>query len=1017
MVGLKMPAPEEIKKLVQRYKDHRDQYKSSGYKETELRREFLDPMFTALGWDVDNKQGYAEQYKEVVHEQSLDVEGDTRAPDYSFRIGGVRKFFVEAKKPSVSITSDKKPAFQLRRYAWSAKLPLSILTNFEDFYVYDCRIKPDKNDAPDKSRILYISWDELEERWDELFAIFTKESILKGSFDKYAQAKKRGTSEVDAEILKDIEGWREELAKNIAIQNPDLTIEEMNFAVGRLIDRILFLRICEDRGTEPENQLLKIYETKKGIYRHLIDVFQLADAKYNSGLFHFTHDKERSTKADRITPNIKVDDRVLASIIWDLYYPNSPYQFDVIPADILGQVYEQFLGKVIRLTAGHHAKVEEKPEVKKAGGVYYTPTYIVDYIVENTVVKLCEGKNPEEMKKLKILDPACGSGSFLIVAYKRLMDKHLEWYMANNPKKYKDEIFQNHKGAWQLTLQEKKKILLSSIHGVDIDSQAVEVTKLNLLLKALEGESRESIDNVQKWFREPALPDLGSNIKCGNSLIDFDIIDHLQDLSDDERDAELARINPFNWQEEFSGIMKGGGFDAVVGNPPYIRIQTMKEWAPIEVEHYKKIYQSASKGNYDIYVVFIEKGLSILNPTGKLGFIQPHKFFNAKYGEAIREVISNGKHLFEVVHFSDQQVFENATTYTCLMFLEKGGTENLHFVKVDDLNAWRLSGKCTEGMIPASSIGASEWNFTVGDGAVLFEKLSKMPVKLGQLDVRIFQGIITGADAVFILKKDGNELFSKAIGKNVIIEKEIIKPLLKGQEIHRYGCPLHQYEVIFPYEIIAEKAHLISEKNMHDKYSKTTQYFEMAKHLLNSSDRTKKSILLHEFSRHQNIDTMPISKIILQVLASAPSFIYDEFGQYAFVGGGTAGGYGIISKDSRVCHKYLLGLLNSRLLFFYHKRIATPFGGGFFAYSKQYLEQLPIRTIDFSNKEDVARHDKMVKLVERMLRLHKDLKEASNVNAERVEREIRATDGEIDRLVYELYGLTQQEIGVVEGET
>ncbi len=220
-----MPAPEEIRDKIQLYKNNRSQYRAAGFKEAELRQQFLDPLFSALGWDVGNKHGHAEQYKEVVIEQSLDVEGDTRAPDYSFRIGGTTKFFVEAKKPSVDITADKKPAFQLKRYAWSAKLPLSILTNFEDFSVYDCRFKPDKNDDPAKGRILYLSFDELEERWDELCAIFTKDAILKGSFDKYAQEKKRGTSEVDTEILKDIEGWRLELARNIAIRNTDLKEE------------------------------------------------------------------------------------------------------------------------------------------------------------------------------------------------------------------------------------------------------------------------------------------------------------------------------------------------------------------------------------------------------------------------------------------------------------------------------------------------------------------------------------------------------------------------------------------------------------------------------------------------------------------------------------------------------------------------------------------------------------------------------------------------------------------------
>jgi type I restriction-modification system DNA methylase subunit len=275
-------------------------------------------------------------------------------------------------------------------------------------------------------------------------------------------------------------------------------------------------------------------------------------------------------------------------------------------------------------------RIEEKPEVKKAGGVYYTPAYIVDYIVKNTVGKLCEGKTPRQIEKLRILDPACGSGSFLIGAYSNLLNYHRDWYVKDGTQKHTKEIYQGTGGQWLLTTQEKKRILVNNVYGVDIDSQAVEVTKLSLLLKVLESESEETIGKTLKLFRERALPDLGNNIKCGNSLIgpDFYRNKQLGLLEDEDR----YRINAFDWNSEFTAIRETGGFDAVIGNPPYVRIQALKEWAPIEVEHYKQAYKSASKGNYDIYVVFVERGLSLLNKSGRLGFILPHKFFNSQYG-------------------------------------------------------------------------------------------------------------------------------------------------------------------------------------------------------------------------------------------------------------------------------------------------------------------------------------------------------------------------------------------------
>ena len=348
----------------------------------------------------------------------------------------------------------------------------------------------------------------------------------------------------------------------------------MNYAVQMTIDRIVFLRICEDRGIEREDQLQELLEGE-GVYERLCQVFRQADSRYNSGLFHFNAEKTQSSTPDDLT--LRLDHRRqgperdhLRSLL------SRPLCLPRIPSDILGQVYERFLGKVIRLTAGHQAKVEEKPEVRKAGGVYYTPTYIVDYIVKNTVGKLLEKKTPKEASSLKILDPACGSGSFLLGAYQYLLDWHTAWYSKHDPEtlaKGKSPVIYQAQGGWRLTTAEKKRILLSNIHGVDIDPQAVEVTKLSLSLKVLEGESQESIGAQLGLFKERALPDLGKNIQCGNSLIGPDYFEG--NMFPDEEDR--YRVNVFNWQAAFPQVFISGGFDAVIGNPPYIRMETFKE--------------------------------------------------------------------------------------------------------------------------------------------------------------------------------------------------------------------------------------------------------------------------------------------------------------------------------------------------------------------------------------------------------------------------------------------------------
>jgi len=424
-----LAAPKEVTALVERFDRNLLDYRSSSYNEAQTRQEFINPFFKALGWDMDNEQGFSEVYKEVLYESSLKIGGSTKAPDYAFRIGDRIKFIVEAKKPSIDLEESADPAYQLRYYAWNANLPISILTDFDEFAIYDCRYPPKKTDTADTARLLYLKYTDYLTRWDEIAGRFSKTAILQGSFDKYVveSKDKKGTKEVDDAFLEAITSWREALARNIAIRNPDLSVEELNACVQATIDRIVFLRICEDRGIEEYGQLQEI-SGKENIYAGLCDIFKHADDRYNSGLFHFREDERKNP--DLLSLTLNIDDKVLTEIISSLY-PPSPYNFALVPPEILGHVYEQFLGKVIRLTEGHRAKVEDKPEVKKAGGVFYTPTYIVDYIAENTVGKLLEGKTPTQVSELRILDPACGSGSFLLGAYKKLLTWHLDWYIEN----------------------------------------------------------------------------------------------------------------------------------------------------------------------------------------------------------------------------------------------------------------------------------------------------------------------------------------------------------------------------------------------------------------------------------------------------------------------------------------------------------------------------------------------------------------------------------------------------------
>ena len=1093
-----MSAPREILDLVARFEQQLDAYKSGQYNETQLRREFLDPFFKALGWDIDNEQGYAEAYKDVIHEDAIRMGSATKAPDYCFRIGGARKFFLEAKKPSIDIKQDISPAHQLRSYGWSAKLPLSILGDFEELAVYDCRIKPHKDDPASIGRIFYCTFHEYAEKWDWIASIFSRDAVLKGSFDKFAESSKgkRGTSDFDDDFLSTIEGWRKEIAQNLALRNPKLTQRELNFAVQRIIDRIIFLRICEDRGIEDYGRLRALVNGDR-IYPRLTKLFEDADARYNSGLFHFKKEPGRHEAPDELTLALDLDDKLLRDILRGLYYPESPYQFSVISADILGQVYEQFLGKIIRLTPGHRAEVDDKPEVKKAGGVYYTPTYIVDYIVRQTVGKLLDecsrrresahsSKREDQrgltsaatekvdvraatailsrVAKLRILDPACGSGSFLIGAYQFLLDWHLQFYLANSPAKWakggKPALVQSGK-SWKLTIAERKRILLANIYGVDIDTQAVEVTKLSLLLKVLEGETGQTLQTIFRLFQERALPDLGDNIKCGNSLIgpDFYQQGELPLLTDDEK----YRINVFDWHKEFPQIFRRrtaggelrdapppldytmpgvplhgsystkkikekamppapvepeweGGFDAVIGNPPYVRQESLSDF-----KSYFELHYEAFDGVADLYTYFMEKGVKLLRDGGLFSIIVSSSFLRATYGEPLRRTLKRHAAVVRIVDFGGLAVFANAKdTYVCIPLLAKGAKQSrVEISKVTSLKNLKLAEHVAANRFTISHerLSSEAWSLKSDAEAAVFAKMMRAGKPLGEyVERKIFYGLKTGLNEAF----EVTAAQRTALAKSSPESRVLIKPFLGGQDIRRYCIEDDgRFLIVIPcgwtrqQMAKAKKGPAdVSERAAWNWFS--SEYPKLAEHLASFTDGLKKrqdhGDYWWELRPCDYYEYLDAPKIIFPDICKGPRFYFDRSGIYL---ANTA--YCLGTDDL-----YLLGFLNSRLFWFAISNISIPFGirAGEYRYRLiyQYMEKVPIRTINFSDKSDKTAHDRMVKLVEQMLELHPKLAGARTPQEKTaLERQIAATDTQIDALVYELYGLTAEEIAIVEG--
>lgn len=992
----RVECPPIIIDKVRQFIEQEETYDSGDYSEAQVRIDFINPLLEALGWDVTNKEGRAEAYREVVYEDALKLAGGTssKAPDYGFYIGGRaagggRKFFLEAKRPSVPIRVDHKPAFQLRRYAYSAELPLSILTNFKEFIVYDTRFKPSPQDSATAGAILTFRFTEYPQRWHEIASIFSRDAILRGAFDRFAQSKrKRGMVPLGESFLQDIESWREVLAKDIAANN-DLSVDELNFAVQRTIDRILFLRICEDRGIEPTHNLLGV-TNGENIYPRLGDIFRAADDRYNSGIFHFPTrlgrkpDPERAEPPDDLTLDLAIDDAPLRKIIRGLYDNANlyaSYEFSVIPPEILGQVYEQFLGKVITLKSGHRVKIEEKPEVRKAGGVYYTPEYIVRYIVKNTVGKLLEGKTPADAAKITIVDPASGSGSFLIGAYQFLLDWHLRWYLGNDPDKHcegkkpalmrieapsldgeESERTTKHVGRktgkhdYRLTTSKRKEVLLNSIFGVDIDPQAVEVTKLSLLLKVLEGESKESIAAQLKFFHQRALPDLGRNIKCGNSLIDTDFDD--SELSEEQR----RKINKFNWKKAFPAIVKAGGFDAVIGNPPYVLLQDQFR-DDHQLAYFREKYVAASY-KLDTYHLFVETSTRLLRNGGLASMITPTNFLTNNHLKGLRRLLLNDACLDHIV-IIDGGVFDGISVDNAIYVLAKhrSGTES--FAMIHALPKVGLVSIHSRRIVTRADIESSEHLlFTMrgpADGGALWTKAQTGSVGLGDV-----------AHVNFGKQLRNRVKFTKDVIRVDAIEKvkRPYRPCYTGVDVNRYAINWNGLACLD--NTIAQTG--------------------------GCWDGDKQN------SRN---------KLITRQIGRYPSFAIDAQGYQCL---NTVFMVNLFVSDYNP--RYILGILNARLLaalwlsrFFDQRRTFPKIKG-------TYLKELPIRRVDFSKKSDRSAHDRMVKLVDRILELHKKLATAKTPHdKERIPREIEATDQQIDSLVYELYGLTQDEIRIVEQAT
>lgn len=992
---------DRLKQLVIRYRKSMEYYHDikNAYNETECRDEYISPLLECFGWDVQNTKGKLPQYKEVVVER---FSNSSERPDYTLTLNGVSKMFVEAKKPCVDITTEFEPAMQTRKYGWNANHALAILTNFEDLLIYDTTNQPREGENAFSSLYRRYRFEQYVEKYQEIADLISRDSVYSGHYDEMVKAnfqnETRYTTQIDETFLRQINQWRLEIGEYLYKSNSmykDISL--LNDTVQDFINQIVFLRICEDRKLPLYRKLYEMIENHQELQEKLTEVFKDADRRYNSGLFRGGN------------PIFDLNSDIIFEMIESLYYPKTPYLFTIIEPGLLGKIYEAFLAESLILKDGKICLAQKKEYVYKS--VVSTPIEIVKYMVRTVLNPICDGKNPNEILKIKIADIACGSGIFLEEAYQFLIDYCVGWYEENDA----GHLIEMESGKRKLPLAEKKEILCSCIYGIDIDVHAVEVSKFSLLLKLIEDETEPSVKNDK-----PILPDLEVNIKHGNSLITG------EDLNDRKVETDqLLKIVPFDWDT----INDGNRFDVILGNPPYVKTEDMHLISEeIEFEIYKKKYSSAYK-QFDKYFLFVEQALRLLGEEGRLSYIIPNKFYKIAAGQELRGLIC--RKVSAIDDFGDLQLFPDKTIYSSIVTIAYQSQEAMKYTRVDSLvDLW--TGKQLESIwIRNEQLDKNPWKLSTDIAFLqMLEKLNGKTVPLSNV-ADIFNGIQTSAErpekfsdkkAVYwfdrseIKKENEKYIFVEKYGKTYKIDKELLKPYFKPTRAAEKGMETYSVlttdkQIIFPYD---SEGKLISIDKMKSVYAETYQYLEdcydrlvpkCLNHGVGRDIADATSDTWYQYGRTQALTAfINTPKLIVRVLSKVPMYAFDDR-DMLIASGGTAG-YCAISKLPE--SEYELEYIQAWLAHPFTEKIfqiqGSDFENGFTARGTFLLKKLPFVLLDFEDSRQRDLYNDVVTSTKRIYEINDSLRQHMDKSSKNIlEKEKGRMVNKIEFLISKVY--------------
>ncbi|WP_213817129.1 Eco57I restriction-modification methylase domain-containing protein [Glaciihabitans sp. dw_435] len=982
----KIEAFESLRLLIAKYKVQRRviESPSSRYTETEARGEFIDPFLILFGWDVHNDAGSVQSQRSVVLEHAANPDAYVIGrPDYRLRINGRDRLPVEAKKPSVRLNTSAKSSLQARSYGWSLSLPAAVLTNFSETIIFDARHTPVENQDPDEAVIpgCRISFEDYEAKFDLLWDYLAFENVSDdekfSSVHNYV-APPRGTSPFDKTFLAHFRNWRLALSTDIAAGNILLGAAEVGRRTQQVLNALLFLRVCEDRDIWTYQRLLKSARSEA-----VIAAFEEADRVFNAGLF--TVLKETAVTAE-----------ILRSVISELYWPKTKFAFGVMRPDVLAELYEQYLSERVQIGSDRGVTLVQKPELTHTNGVVPTPQYIVDSLVDAPLTRHLSADNSIS-EDLRIVDLACGSGVFLLAVFERLLS-HLE-------------------KAGATTLATRSHIATQHLFGVDIDAEAVEVTRLSLLLAIL-GEARV---DPKTDFR--ILPDLTNNVRAGNAVVSTDFDQRFPSIASDP--GRRAAVAQFSWNDAFPQVMAEGGFSIVFANPPYVRVQTLQAHMPDQLAYFqdsRSEYRSGS-GLLDLYMIFVERAISLLRLTGELAMIVPHTLTNAGAASAIREEL--GRRLTKLVHFGVNQVFPGRLTYTALIFAGRKTEDDAALEIVEDLHSWRAGASGVVSPLTRADLGGAPWPMASALHQVIFGKMQDSAIAiLGDKHVaEVYVGVQTSKNDYYFFRPNDAQsdtdlvAFTDPLGANWTIERGIVRPSLLDRSLTPYDIsPEPDGFVIFPYRILpAEgkkkaRALPLSRAELELSFPRALAYFDAHRdELLNRSISPDPGEAFWAYGRSQNLVRMDLDKVIIRTMSLSPQYVKDP-GGIVVSGGGHGGPYTLMTvpEDGLYPQNVIIAIASHPAADSFVASRGKAYQGAYLVHTKGTLHDIPIPSLGKSDVERIDSHVRELQMITKGLRAETDSVLRSSL--EQRSTNLRAN---IEAIISDAFGLDSEDMAVL----